>query len=131
MRERLRRFVIQRTGSSVGQKIPISGYCAGLGYLFNSPFKPGNMDSWKKRLGQRLRIVRQLRDMRQEDVCSDVGITQGTLSRYEHGKYDPTFYHIARFSRTYRWPLSGFDPDQPLGDPSGLLPPTPPNEPEA
>ena len=78
-------------------------------------------DDWKERFGARLRMVRRLRDLKQEVVCSSIGITQGTLSRYEKGSSIPSYYHMFGFARVYKWPMSGFDPDRPWE-------PTPPDE---
>lgn len=87
------------------------------------------MKSWKVRFGIRMRTVRQFRNKLQKEVCADVGIDQGTLSRIEDGKSDPSFYLMYRFARLYQWPVHGFDPDVPLGDFNDLLPPPPTKKP--
>lgn len=80
------------------------------------------MEPWNVRFGIRMRTVRLLRSMKQEVACADLGITQGTLSRIESGKSIPSYFLMFRFARLYQWPVMGFDPDQPLGDFTSLLP---------
>ncbi len=77
-----------------------------------------------------MKQIRLYRLLERLEVSLDVGIDRTTLGRFENGEYQPTIYCLLRLARVYRWPLSGFDPDQPLLDPITLLSVPPALEPE-
>jgi transcriptional regulator with XRE-family HTH domain len=43
-----------------------------------------------KRAGRRIRALRERRDIGQAEVARDLGVTQATISRAEHGLHSPT-----------------------------------------
>jgi transcriptional regulator with XRE-family HTH domain len=81
------------------------------------------MDSWTKRCGERLRMLRRIRGLKQSDVCADVGMLQSALSRYENGMAEVPLREAVRMARLYRCPLAMLDGDTPMGDLDRLFDP--------
>jgi putative transcriptional regulator len=45
------------------------------------------MESWMK---NRIKVYRAMRDITQEKLAADIGVTRKTINAIENGKYDPS-----------------------------------------
>ena len=61
-------------------------------------------------LGETLRKMRRERRMTQAEVAELVGVTQGTYSLYESGKFHPGVKIIAKISAIFGVPAASLDP---------------------
>ena len=68
-----------------------------------------------KKLGAKLREVRLRLGMTQEELAKHLGTDSGSISRFEHGKRDPSLLEILAYSR-----LSGIEIDVFLDDKMSL-----------
>lgn len=69
--------------------------------MSSSAYAKGLFVATRKRIlrGDRLRQVREIRGLTQEDLADRIDIGQSQLARYEAGKADPSLEVVARFSR--------------------------------
>ena len=52
-----------------------------------------------KKLGGKLRELRLRLEMTQEELAKHLGTDSGSISRFEHGKRDPSLLEILAYSR--------------------------------
>lgn len=63
----------------------------------------------EERMGEVIRYLRQQLGMTQEELAQSLGITVGTVSRWEKGRFRPSRLAralIVEFARTHQIPLS-------------------------
>ncbi len=59
------------------------------------------MKTTKILFGERLRNLREIRDMTQEAVATELGMSRGMLSNYELGKREPDYLMLCKLASYY------------------------------
>jgi transcriptional regulator with XRE-family HTH domain len=54
-----------------------------------------------KRIGERLRTLRERLDKEQEDIAREVGVSQSLVSRWEHGAHAPPLTYFPILAKVY------------------------------
>lgn len=67
-----------------------------------------------KRLGSRLREVREYLNLSQQQVAQVTGITRSAISEIEHGRRKVDSLELRKFSKLYKYPVSAL-----LGESAG------------
>ena len=69
------------------------------------------MATWEERLGKRVRLMRRVRDLTQEELAADVGVHQSDVSRWENAEGPMGFKDAIRVARNFQCPVAVLDPD--------------------
>lgn len=73
---------------------------------------PGSSETGK-RMKNRIKVLRAMREITQEDLATALGVTRQTIIAIEKGKYDPSLPLAFRISRFFKLPVEKifFDED--------------------
>ena len=64
--------------------------------------------NFKRNQGLLLRNARKAAKLTQEEVASEFGLSQDTISKYERGEYSVDSYRLLEFSKLYSKPVTFF-----------------------
>ncbi len=74
-----------------------------------------------KRLGERIKEIRQQRGMRLENVAAKAGLTKGYLSLVENGHKVPTIATLVKVSNVFDVPIGALFEEEPLDEPVAIV----------
>lgn len=89
------------SASLISLDCEVKPYLTPKSNFFYSPLMESDIDPIRRGVGQRLAVVRELRELSQKEVASRFGINKATVSAWESGRGDPGIYRLRELAKLY------------------------------